>query len=130
MVGLVVSAGPRLGGSLSATRRSSDLAKAVGGASGAREEGEPRLAGAVPSAHAAHNVAALGARVVPVGVIGRDGAGEALLALFQRAGITTHGLVVEAGRMTPMKTRIMAGGYPATRQQVVQIGRASCRERV
>jgi len=83
-------------------------------------ERDVRLGGA---ANAAHNVAALGARVVPVGVIGRDGAGEALLALFQRAGITTHGLVVEAGRMTPMKTRIMAGGYPATRQQVVRLDR-------
>jgi len=83
-------------------------------------ERDVRLGGA---ANAAHNVAALGARVVPVGVIGRDSAGEALLALFQRAGITTQGLVVEAGRMTPMKTRIMAGGYQATRQQVVRLDR-------
>jgi rfaE bifunctional protein kinase chain/domain len=83
-------------------------------------ERDVRLGGA---ANAAHNVAALGARVVPIGVIGRDGAGEALLALFQRAAITTQGLVVEAGRMTPMKTRIMAGGYQATRQQVVRLDR-------
>ena len=83
-------------------------------------ERDVRLGGA---ANAAHNVAALGARVVPVGVIGRDGAGEELLALFLRAGITTDGLVVEAGRTTPMKTRIMAGGYQATRQQVVRLDR-------
>jgi len=74
-------------------------------------------------ANAAHNVHALGARVIPIGVIGRDGAGEELLALFRAAGIPTDGLVTEAGRMTPVKTRIMAGGYQATRQQVVRVDR-------
>jgi len=74
-------------------------------------------------ANAAHNVHALGARVIPIGVIGRDGAGEELLALFRAAGIPTDGLVTEAGRMTPVKTRIMAGGYQATRQQVVRLDR-------
>jgi len=83
-------------------------------------ERDVRLGGA---ANAAHNVAALGARVVPVGVIGRDRAGEELLAGFLRVGITTDGIVVEAGRTTPMKTRIMAGGYQATRQQVVRLDR-------
>src|SRR3989442_10757587 len=88
-------------------------------------ERDVRLGGA---ANAAHNVAALGARVVPVGVIGRDGAGEELRALFHRAGISTDGLVVEPGRTTPMKTRIMAGGYQATRQQVVRLDREPAAE--
>jgi len=79
-----------------------------------------RLGGA---ANAAHNVHALGARVVPVGVIGRDRAGEELVALFHDTGIPTDGLVVEAPRTTPVKTRIMAGGYQATRQQVVRMDR-------
>ncbi len=79
-----------------------------------------RLGGA---ANAAHNVHALGARVVPVGVIGRDQPGDELMALFASAGISTEGIVVEASRTTPMKTRIMAGGYQATRQQVVRIDR-------
>ena len=83
-------------------------------------ERDLRLGGA---ANAAHNVAALGARAVPVGMIGGDAAGDELLALFRRAGITTDGIVVEAGRTTPMKTRIVAGGYPATRQQVVRLDR-------
>src|SRR3989449_3525938 len=74
-------------------------------------------------ANAAHNVCALGARAIPIGVIGRDGAGEELVALLHAAGIPTDGVVSEAGRTTPMKTRIMAGGYQATRQQVVRLDR-------
>jgi len=75
------------------------------------------------AANASHNVHALGARVTPIGAVGRDGAGEELLALFRGAGISTDGIVTESGRTTPMKTRIMAGGYQATRQQVVRLDR-------
>ncbi len=75
------------------------------------------------AANAAHNIHALGARVVPLGVLGRDGAGDELVALFHAAGIPTDGIVTEAGRTTPMKTRIMAGGYQSTRQQVVRLDR-------
>jgi rfaE bifunctional protein kinase chain/domain len=81
---------------------------------------EVRLGGA---ANAANNVHALGARAVPVGVVGRDQAGAELQALFNVTGIRTDGLVTETGRITPMKTRIMAGGYQATRQQVVRLDR-------
>lgn len=83
-------------------------------------EREVLLGGA---ANAAHNIHALGARVVPLGVVGRDGAGDELVALFHAAGIPTDGIVTEAGRATPMKTRIMAGGYQSTRQQVVRLDR-------
>jgi rfaE bifunctional protein kinase chain/domain len=83
-------------------------------------EREVRLGGA---ANAAHNVHALGARVVPIGVVGRDAAGDELLGLLHAAGIATDGIVTENGRMTPAKTRIMAGGYQATRQQVVRLDR-------
>jgi rfaE bifunctional protein kinase chain/domain len=79
-----------------------------------------RLGGA---ANAAHNVHALGARVLPIGVVGRDRAGDELLSLFDSSGIATDGIVTETGRRTPVKTRIMAGGYQATRQQVVRVDR-------
>src|SRR5262245_49392847 len=75
------------------------------------------------AANAAHNVHALGARVTPIGAIGPDGAGAELVALFSAAGIATGGIVTERGRATPVKTRIMAGGYQATRQQVVRLDR-------
>src|SRR5262245_11407244 len=80
------------------------------------------------AANAAHNVHALGARVVPVGVVGRDAAGDELLSLFHAAGIATDGIVTENGRPTPVKTRIMAGGYQATRQQVVRLDREPAAE--
>ncbi|MBI2206540.1 MAG: bifunctional hydroxymethylpyrimidine kinase/phosphomethylpyrimidine kinase [Candidatus Rokubacteria bacterium] len=83
-------------------------------------EREVLLGGA---ANAAHNTHALGARVLPVGVLGTDAAADEALALFGGAGIKTDGIVRERGRMTPMKTRIMAGGYQATRQQVVRVDR-------
>ena len=83
-------------------------------------EREVSLGGA---ANAVHNVHALGARVLPVGVVGADAAGDEVMALFRGAGIATDGIVAEAGRRTPVKTRIMAGGYQATRQQVVRLDR-------
>ena len=83
-------------------------------------EREVLLGGA---ANATHNVHTLGARVVPVGVVGRDAPGDELLGLFHQAGIATDGIVTENGWTTPMKTRIMAGGYQATRQQVVRLDR-------
>jgi rfaE bifunctional protein kinase chain/domain len=88
-------------------------------------EREVLLGGA---ANAAHNVHALGARVVPVGVVGRDAPGDELLALFHTAGFATDGIVTENDRMTPVKTRIMAGGYQATRQQVVRLDREPAAE--
>jgi rfaE bifunctional protein kinase chain/domain len=81
---------------------------------------EMRLGGA---ANAAHNVHALGATVLPVGLLGRDGAGDEVDALFRQAGMTTEGIAREADRPTPVKTRIMAGGYQATRLQVVRLDR-------
>jgi rfaE bifunctional protein kinase chain/domain len=83
-------------------------------------EREVLLGGA---ANATHNVHALGVRVVPVGVVGRDAPGDELLGLFHAVGIPTDGIVTENGRITPVKTRIMAGGYQATRQQVVRLDR-------
>src|SRR6187431_1992523 len=53
-------------------------------------EREVRLGG---GANAAHNVRALGAHAVPVGVVGDDGAAAELATLFDRAGISTEGLV-------------------------------------
>ena len=85
-----------------------------------RTGGEIRLGG---GANAAHNARMLGAHVVPVGPIGADGPGHELRALFTRAGIALDGLVETADRRTPVKTRILAGGSPSTRQQLVRVDR-------
>ncbi len=83
-------------------------------------EREVRLGGA---ANATHNVQALGASAVPVGVLGADGPGDEVVALCRAAGIATDGVLRAEGRTTPVKTRIMAGGYETTRQQVVRLDR-------
>jgi rfaE bifunctional protein kinase chain/domain len=81
---------------------------------------EVRLGGA---ANATHNVHALGADAVAVGLVGDDQAGAEVEALFRSTGISTEGLVRAPTRRTPVKTRIMAGAYPPTRQQVVRLDR-------
>jgi rfaE bifunctional protein kinase chain/domain len=81
-----------------------------------------RLGGA---ANACHNLHMLGARVLPIGVVGGDWAGTALRDLFAERGILADGIVTVSDRVTPVKTRIMAGGYGdvAARQQLVRVDR-------
>ena len=72
--------------------------------------------------NAANNVAALGAKVNVVGVVGRDETGGRLLgAMPTRAN--TRGIVRAAGYVTPVKTRVLAGGVHSAKQQVVRIDR-------
>ena len=72
--------------------------------------------------NAANNVVALGARVRVVGTIGYDDAGRRLLeALPSKAN--TRGVVRARGYVTPVKTRVLAGGVHSAKQQVVRIDR-------
>jgi rfaE bifunctional protein kinase chain/domain len=81
---------------------------------------EVRLGGA---ANACHNLHTLGAKVVPLGVVGADRTGEAVRRLLADRGIPTDGVVTTPQRCTPVKTRIMAGGSRSTRQQIVRVDR-------
>ena len=73
--------------------------------------------------NAANNAAALGARVQVLGVVGRDDAGRRLRAsLGSRADV--RGIVAADDYITPVKTRILAGGVHSAKQQVVRIDRA------
>ena len=72
----------------------------------------------------AHNLVALGAHAVPIGVIGRDQNGERLLARFHELGIDTGGILADPSRPTTTKTRIMAEGImPTFPQQVARLDR-------
>jgi bifunctional ADP-heptose synthase (sugar kinase/adenylyltransferase) len=73
--------------------------------------------------NAASNAAALGARVRVVGVVGRDEAGQRLLSVMPSRA-NTSGVVKLAGYVTPVKTRVLAGGVHSAKQQVVRIDRA------
>jgi len=72
-------------------------------------------------ANAINNLADLGVQVLPVGVVGEDDAGEALLDTFTRKGIALNGIVRERNYQTVTKTRILAGMTHTSRQQVVRI---------
>jgi D-beta-D-heptose 7-phosphate kinase/D-beta-D-heptose 1-phosphate adenosyltransferase len=69
-------------------------------------------------ANVLNNIFAMGGRVHLAGVIGTDETGKRLLAEFRSRGVDTGGIVVEAGRPTTLKTRIVAHG-----QQVVRFDR-------
>ncbi|HXH51691.1 MAG TPA: PfkB family carbohydrate kinase [Terriglobia bacterium] len=74
-------------------------------------------------ANAANNLADLGARVTPVGLIGDDHTGDALLAYFKDKGVSTRGLLRVQGYTTPTKSRILGGLSHWQRQQIVRIDR-------
>jgi D-beta-D-heptose 7-phosphate kinase/D-beta-D-heptose 1-phosphate adenosyltransferase len=66
----------------------------------------------------ARNLAALGARVLPFGVVGKDADGDAIRALFRGAGMAVKGVLTDESRVTTVKTRIVA-----KHQQIVRVDR-------
>jgi len=74
--------------------------------------------------NAANNAAALGARVSLLGLTGADVAGDRLLAALSPR-IRKSNVLRVSGLVTPVKTRILAGGVHSAKQQVVRIDRAS-----
>jgi rfaE bifunctional protein kinase chain/domain len=76
-------------------------------------------------ANAAANLAALGARVDVVGVVGSDALGASLRSLLRRRGIAVGGVLSAPGRGTSCKTRILAGDLHTTRQQMLRLDRES-----
>jgi rfaE bifunctional protein kinase chain/domain len=84
-----------------------------------RFEGETTTPGG--GANTAANVAALGGDPLTVGVVGDDANGAALLAALKERGITTEAIRVASGYATPTKSRIVAGGRHAIKQQIVRL---------
>src|SRR5438270_8607888 len=74
-------------------------------------------------ANAANNIAALGARVLPVSAVGLDSQGEALVKYFRAQRIDTSGIVRVKGWATPTKTRFVAGWAHTVGQQVLRVDR-------
>jgi len=64
-----------------------------------------------------NNLKAMGAQVVPVGVIGEDWAGQRITELLQDQNIPSH-LLLKGSRPSTLKTRVMAH-----QQQIVRIDR-------
>ena len=82
-----------------------------------KESVEHRLGGA---ANTAANLASLGIRVEMLGVVGEDEGGGLLREMLEERGVDTHGLIA-AEATTPVKTRVMAGAFGTTKQQVLRI---------
>jgi D-beta-D-heptose 7-phosphate kinase / D-beta-D-heptose 1-phosphate adenosyltransferase len=74
-----------------------------------------RSAAAGGAANVALNLAAAGAEVRLVGVVGDDVSGSALRALLREAGLDDAGLVTEKARRTTTKTRVVARGQQLIR---------------
>jgi rfaE bifunctional protein kinase chain/domain len=71
----------------------------------------------------AANLAALGARVLPVALVGDDEPGARLRAMLDSIGADASGVVTAPGRPTAKKTRVLAGGKNTRRQQRLRIDR-------
>jgi len=76
-------------------------------------------------ANAVHNIRTLGGSPLALGVLGTDAHGARLRALLREKGIGRAGIVSAPGYVTPVKTRILAGGVHSTKQQIVRIDKAT-----
>ncbi len=74
-------------------------------------------------ANSANNLGALGARVTPVGIVGDDETGDALLRCFRERDISTRHILRVKKHLTPTKTRILGGLSHWQRQQIVRVDR-------
>ena len=74
-------------------------------------------------ANAANNLADLGATVFPIGAVGDDAAGNALIEYFRRKEVDVSGIIRARGWTTTTKTRFLARWTHTSRQQVLRVDR-------
>jgi len=79
-------------------------------------------------ANAINNLADLGVNVLPVGAVGDDEPGRALLKIFRQKRIPISGVLKDKTYTTTTKTRILAGMSHTARQQVVRVDREPATE--
>lgn len=84
-----------------------------------RYEGENIVPGS--AGNTANNLAKLGAKVYPIGIVGDDEPGSYLRDYFTREGVDTQGIFITKERGTISKTRLLAGDTYASKRQVVRI---------
>src|SRR6267142_4681211 len=69
----------------------------------------------------AANLAALGAQVALISVLGKDEPGQILSRKLSEAGVNCDGILVSGEGRTTTKVRVLAGQIHSTRQQVIRI---------
>lgn len=75
------------------------------------------------AANVINNILSLGGSPILCGVIGDDRTGREVITMMEQQGLSTVGILVEKGRPTSMKTRVVAHS-----QQVVRVDRESRNE--
>lgn len=83
-----------------------------------RHEGQRDIPGG--GANALANIASLGGTPIPVGVVGDDEPGHALLAALRSCNIDVSTILIAPGFRTVTKVRIVAGGPTSLRHQVAR----------
>jgi rfaE bifunctional protein kinase chain/domain len=83
-----------------------------------RHEGQRDVPGG--GANALANLAALGVTAVPVGVVGDDEPGRALISALADRGIDTSSVVRVPDYNTPTKVRVLGGGSSSLKHQVAR----------
>ncbi len=74
-------------------------------------------------ANAVMNLAALGVTALPVGLVGDDEPGRALLQILRKNKVSVSGISKLKNHITTTKTRVLAYSAHSSRQQVVRIDR-------
>ena len=77
------------------------------------------------AANAINSLIALEAHPVPVGILGRDAAGEELHRQLQDTELSIPTIERDPDYPTPVKTRFLAGSAHSTRRQVLRLDRES-----
>ncbi|MBN2059733.1 MAG: D-glycero-beta-D-manno-heptose-7-phosphate kinase [Deltaproteobacteria bacterium] len=75
------------------------------------------------AANVMHNIISLGGKSILCGVIGNDDTGKQILERIHDLGVVTDGIIIEANRLTSIKTRVVARN-----QQVVRVDRETRKE--
>ena len=73
------------------------------------------------AANAVNNLVDLGARVLPVGIVGEDAGGRKILEYFGAKGVNVSGILRSPHWVTATKTRYLAGWTHTTEQQVLRV---------
>jgi rfaE bifunctional protein kinase chain/domain len=80
------------------------------------------------AANVVANIQSMGGHPRPVGLLGDDLAGRALMQQLSSWGVCCDGLVVSDRCQTTTKTRVLAGGRNTIRQQMLRIDRLNCED--
>ncbi|MGV8041139.1 MAG: bifunctional heptose 7-phosphate kinase/heptose 1-phosphate adenyltransferase [Thermoanaerobaculaceae bacterium] len=83
-----------------------------------RFEGQRDIPGG--GANALANIASLGGTALPVGVVGDDEPGHALLAALRARGVDVSSILIAPGFRTVTKVRVVAGGPSSLKHQVAR----------